>query len=155
MDRRRFLTRMCRLLSALIAVPLGTVLGAYGWSSSRRRGASEQVWRSAGPITELPREVPRRFAVSFPVRDGWYEQVVERVFYVRTTEAGQPLVLSGRCTHLGCSVRWNAQTNDSFRCPCHGGVFDAEGKVVKGPPKEALERPPLKLEGGELWIQVG
>ena len=154
MDRRHLLTRLCGFCVALIAAPLGTVLAGYGWSSSRpRRG--EPVWRSAGPIKDLPSDVPKRIAMSFTAQDGWYQQTVERVYYVRATTGGTPLVLSARCTHLGCSVRWNSQSNDSFRCPCHGGVFDAEGRVVKGPPKEPLERPAVRLEGGELWIQIG
>jgi menaquinol-cytochrome c reductase iron-sulfur subunit len=153
MDRRQLLTRLCGFCVALIAVPLGTVLAGYGWSSSRRRTAGEPVWRSAGLVKDLPTDVPKRISVSFTTQDGWYQQTVERVYYVRVDQ-GTPLVLSGRCTHLGCSVRWNSP-GGSFRCPCHGGMFDVEGRVVKGPPKEPLERPAVKLEGGELWIQVG
>ena len=36
------------------------------------------------------------------------------------------------CTHLGCTVPWNASEN-KFMCPCHGSQYDETGKVVRGP----------------------
>jgi cytochrome b6-f complex iron-sulfur subunit len=45
-------------------------------------------------------------------------------------------VLSDVCPHLGCRVHWVA-TENHFLCPCHMGIFDAEGKAIAGPPAEA------------------
>ena len=39
--------------------------------------------------------------------------------------------LSATCTHLGCQVRWDAK--DKFHCPCHGGVYGADGAVLETP----------------------
>lgn len=39
------------------------------------------------------------------------------------------------CTHLGCVVKQGA---DGFQCPCHGSLFDFDGKVVKGPAPSPL-----------------
>ena len=49
--------------------------------------------------------------------------------------------ISTRCTHLGCRVR---VVGAQLGCPCHGGRFTLEGKVVSGPPPSPLTR----LEGG-------
>jgi nitrite reductase/ring-hydroxylating ferredoxin subunit len=38
-----------------------------------------------------------------------------------------------KCTHLGCSVPWNA-AEDRFHCPCHGSLYDKHTAVVLGGP---------------------
>ncbi len=43
--------------------------------------------------------------------------------------------ISSTCTHLGCII---AQTDDGFACPCHGSVFNKQGKVKGGPAPRAL-----------------
>jgi isorenieratene synthase len=46
--------------------------------------------------------------------------------------------ISLTCTHQGCTVF--AQDNGEFHCPCHGAVFDKQGRVVKGPAQRDLSR---------------
>ncbi|MGV3545559.1 MAG: Rieske 2Fe-2S domain-containing protein, partial [Pedobacter sp.] len=47
--------------------------------------------------------------------------------------------LSPVCTHAGCIVSFNAEEK-SWDCPCHGGRFDLDGKVLCGPPLSALKQ---------------
>lgn len=42
------------------------------------------------------------------------------------------------CTHLGCTVEWNANS-DRFECPCHGSRYDNQGRVIEGPARRSLE----------------
>ena len=49
------------------------------------------------------------------------------------------MAISTRCAHLGCPVRY-IQASQRFVCPCHGGVYDFEGKVAGGPPVRPLDR---------------
>lgn len=59
--------------------------------------------------------------------------------------------LDGRCTHMGCPV---ALADDGgFRCPCHGGRFDADGRPVAGPPKAPLA--PLAATSDDGRVTVG
>ncbi len=59
------------------------------------------------------------------------------------TEQGlEPLpyiAISTRCAHLGCPVRYY-QDPGRFVCPCHGGIYDFQGKVDGGPPVRPLDR---------------
>lgn len=59
------------------------------------------------------------------------------------------LVVSGKrgvaalslvCTHLGCIV---SKTEGGFSCPCHGSVFDTDGRITAGPAPRGLR-----------WLQV-
>jgi Rieske Fe-S protein len=58
----------------------------------------------------------------------------ERVFIVRRGNTFQ--CLSAICTHLGCTVN---RTGDGYHCPCHGSIFNDQGKVLGGPAPRALE----------------
>ncbi|MEX0993105.1 MAG: Rieske (2Fe-2S) protein [Solirubrobacterales bacterium] len=64
---------------------------------------------------------------------------------------GQIVALSTRCAHLGCPVRWVAPT-ERFVCPCHGGVYDFEGRVVGGPPVRPLDRFKTRVRKGRVQI---
>ena len=46
------------------------------------------------------------------------------------------------CTHLGCEVKWNGDQKKYF-CPCHEGVYNAQGIPIAGPPP----RPPRQAAG--------
>ena len=71
-------------------------------------------------------------------------------------------VLSGVCTHLGCSPKyypevepkpWDSSWAGGFFCPCHGSMFDLVGRVYKGVPAPTnLTVPPHFFEGSILTI---
>jgi glycine/D-amino acid oxidase-like deaminating enzyme/nitrite reductase/ring-hydroxylating ferredoxin subunit len=50
---------------------------------------------------------------------------------------GRIVAVSLTCTHLGCTVRWNAAER-SWDCPCHASRFDRYGAVLEGPATESL-----------------
>jgi Rieske Fe-S protein len=51
-------------------------------------------------------------------------------------EAGAVHGVSLTCTHLGCTVRWNA-AETTWDCPCNGSRFDHDGTVL-------LQRPVVR-----------
>lgn len=53
-------------------------------------------------------------------------------------ELGALHAVNPTCTHLGCSVAWNA-AEKSWDCPCHGARYSPEGHVLTGPANRALE----------------
>jgi carotenoid phi-ring synthase / carotenoid chi-ring synthase len=46
--------------------------------------------------------------------------------------------ISLTCTHQGCTVQ--RSENGEFHCPCHGAVYDKNGRVLRGPAKRDLAR---------------
>ena len=48
-------------------------------------------------------------------------------------------MLAVNCAHLGCPVSWFPQSG-LFMCPCHGGVYYANGDRASGPPPRGLFR---------------
>lgn len=55
------------------------------------------------------------------------------------------------CTHLGCTVEWQANNNE-FYCPCHDGRFDQFGEVTGGPPPVPLEQFAVRVENDEVIV---
>ncbi len=61
------------------------------------------------------------------------------------------VVLSTRCVHLGCPVRYY-QAPKRFVCPCHGGIYDFQGKVDGGPPVRPLDRFEARVTNGRVEV---
>ena len=71
----------------------------------------------------------------------------QRVAVIRS--GNEVYALSLICTHLGCTV---GVTPQDFVCPCHGSVFDRQGKVLKGPAEKPLRRLEVSHKGDEVLI---
>jgi Rieske Fe-S protein len=64
----------------------------------------------------------------------------------------EPFVaISSRCMHLGCPVRWTSAAS-RFICPCHGGVYDFQGKVSGGPPVRPLDHFYTRVRNGQVEV---
>ena len=49
------------------------------------------------------------------------------------------------CTHFGCRLRWHPEES-RYVCACHGGVFDADGRPIAGPPSRPLRPVSFQIE---------
>lgn len=59
---------------------------------------------------------------------------------------------SAVCTHFACIVKWNLELGEIV-CPCHEGYFDPlDGSVISGPPPTALEKIPVEIVDGQIYI---
>ena len=142
MDRRRALGLFVNSVGALIAGGLSTILGAF---AVRPRVSARDRWVRAGAVTDLTANQPVPRVLSFPTQDGWYREQARRTVFVVWDGKSGVHALSATCTHLGCQVQWTA-VDRRFRCPCHGGVFDADGRVLAGPPPRPLDRVDARLD---------
>ncbi len=73
--------------------------------------------------------------------------------FVSRVGAGGALVMSWRCTHLGCTVPW-VDAEGNFHCPCHGSVFNPKGEVVAGPAPRPLALYPAPAVNDELIVDT-
>lgn len=138
LSRRDFLKLGIGALSALAVLEVGgasllfmqprTLEGAFG-------GIVD-----AGQIDSFP----AGSVVEFP--DG-------RFFLIRADDGGF-LAVYQRCTHLGCSVTWQADEGHFF-CPCHASSFDMNGDVENPPAPRALDTFPVAIDDGRVLVDTG
>ena len=44
-----------------------------------------------------------------------------------------------KCPHMGCKLTFN-ELDNTWDCPCHGSRYNIDGKIIKGPSVESLEK---------------
>ena len=69
---------------------------------------------------------------------------------------GEVVAMSASCTHMGCIVQWQ-DTDRSFHCPCHGGIFTEYGKPGKASPilyLASLPRLETRVKDGKVYVMV-
>ncbi|MDT8424120.1 MAG: ubiquinol-cytochrome c reductase iron-sulfur subunit [Desulfuromonadales bacterium] len=134
-QRRRFLQ--------MILGALGVALAAlFGWPIFRfllPPGGDD-----GGGAISLPRDI-------VAVGKAHFFDFQGRPAVLIAPAAGEYLALSAVCTHLGCIVKWVAD-QDEFLCPCHGGRFAPDGRVLGGPPPKALESYVVTVDGDQLLV---
>ena len=145
--RRRFLTRLSiaagSLAAAIVALPsIGFLLGLR---------KPTMVWRSVGKVDDF--QIGATVEVKFldPSPLPWAGVTAETAAWLLRVDEQQFKAFSVDCTHLGCPVRW-LPTANLFMCPCHGGVFYADGQVASGPPPRPLTTYPVRVEDGQVQI---
>jgi cytochrome b6-f complex iron-sulfur subunit len=74
----------------------------------------------------------------FPVGTAKTVLVDERPVLVIRSSESEFRAFSALCTHLQCVVRYVPE-HKQIECPCHGGVYSAEGQNIAGPPPRPLE----------------
>lgn len=85
-------------------------------------------------------------AVPAPGEGAVVEREGEKIA-VYADQAGSVRAVSATCTHLGCTVEFNA-TDATWDCPCHGSRFATDGTVIQGPASTNLVPRPSPPYGG-------
>jgi len=139
------------IAGALFAVP---VIG-YIISPGRRKALKTDLeWIPLGHLSEFPTGQTRLATFRNPFVHPWDGATGDIPCWVRRLSADKLQVFAINCTHLGCPVRWFPQS-ELFMCPCHGGVYYADGAHASGPPPRGLYKYDYKIENDQLWIKAG
>lgn len=150
-ERRRLLAGLSLglggLAATVAAIPIvGTLVAPVetgpqrAWRTVGRAGA----WR-VGEVRLVSFPGPRPLSYGGGVRDS-------AAWLRRDSDTGFT-AFALNCTHLGCPVRWEAGAG-LFFCPCHGGVFDDQGRAVAGPPRIGLRRLRTRVVRGEVQVEA-
>ena len=131
------------------------VLPAIGFALGPVFEEEEIIWQDVGPPSDFTADnyVPKTATISAGVGEAGKTTV-----YIRKSSADLPgeepggfVAISTRCAHLGCPVRWVVAA-ERFVCPCHGGVYDFQGKVAGGPPVRPLDRFATRVRDGQVQL---
>jgi menaquinol-cytochrome c reductase iron-sulfur subunit len=155
--RRSFLGFVTKLLMAGIGLMVAVPAIGYFVSPLRKRSTKEGTERSfadAGSLSDIPLGAWKLVSLETVEQDGWKKTRIRRAIWVlRQSDKDQGIaVLSSICPHLGCPINWHPGQS-SFICPCHGGLFNAEGKQTGGPPPRSMDSLDFEVRGGRLWVR--
>ncbi len=139
LSRREFLNSAWKILG-IVAV-LEAVVLSFSMMRTRSSGGSgeKKLMKAAGNLADLPPGTVMSF------RSG-------RFFLVRLDDGGL-LALSMVCSHMGCTVNWDA-SEKVFKCPCHASSFDRLGNVIKSPAARALNYHKVIVENGRIMVDL-
>jgi menaquinol-cytochrome c reductase iron-sulfur subunit len=147
--RRGFLGWATAGIMGFIGLCLSVPLVGYIVSPALIRRKETPI--KVGALSQLQPGVPAELEAVFESRDGYLQTMMTRAVWAVKKKSGEIRVYNPHCTHLGCAYRWNAEER-LFKCPCHGGVYDIDGKVVAGPPPRPLDTLEYHVEEGKLLV---
>jgi len=151
-SRRRFLIWISMAAGGLGAVVVGLPIVGFLFAPLIRR--EPQQWRPVGPVNQFkPGDtVEVSFDDASPLP--WSGTLARTGAWLRRKPDGRFEAFVINCTHLGCPVNW-LQDAELFMCPCHGGVYYADGTVAAGPPPRPLFQYQTRVNNGQVEILTG
>ena len=135
--------------------------GFFSWAAVAWVGFSAAI---GGCVTAMGRfmfpnvlfEPPTTFKAGFPQDVG--AGVVDTRFVDKygvwiVNNEGKLYALIAICTHLGCPPAW-LETQNKFKCPCHGSGYYKSGVNFEGPTPRPLERARIFISPDDGQIVV-
>jgi cytochrome b6-f complex iron-sulfur subunit len=139
-SRRNFLKKLWAGLGIIAGLEFTAVVTGFLFSGKGNREEFEtRKLIEAGPVDAF-----KKNSVT-PFRGGR--------FFLARLEDGGFIAISLRCTHLGCSINWEAD-NNRFICPCHASAFKINGDVLTPPAPRALDYYSVIIEKGIVQVDV-
>jgi menaquinol-cytochrome c reductase iron-sulfur subunit len=134
------------------------LLPAIGFAMAPLFEEEGNDWQAVGPLSNFNGETYKPVTLTVVENIG---EAGKTTAYVRQSTGDDEregedgyVAISTRCAHLGCPVRF-VQSAGNFICPCHGGVYDFDGKVIGGPPVRPLDRFQTRVSEDGRQVEVG
>lgn len=135
--------------------------GFFSWAAVAWVGFTAAI---GGCVTAMGRfmfpnvlfEPPTNFKAGFPQDFG--SGIVDTRFVDKygvwiVNNEGRIYALIAICTHLGCPPAW-LETQNKFKCPCHGSGYYKDGVNFEGPTPRPLERARIFISPDDGQIVV-
>jgi len=152
MTRRHAFTVAVQGIGGLAGAAI--VLPAVGFAVAPIFHRGKERWEAVGPTSDFVEDTYRQvvFTETESIGDaGKTTAYVRRSSKQLGEEPGKFVAVSNRCAHLGCPVRF-VEAAGNFICPCHGGVYDFQGKRIGGPPVRPLDQFQTRVRGGQVEV---
>jgi Rieske Fe-S protein len=153
-SRRAFLFKLSLLANGAVGAILAVPIIGYLLGPAVKKNSSYNSWIALGPLSDFPEGETRLVNFRNPITTPWDGQTGDIPCWVRRVSGSTFQVFAINCAHLGCPVRWFAQSK-LFLCPCHGGAYYADGSRASGPPERGLFEYDHKIIANILMIKVG
>lgn len=153
-SRRAFLFKLSLLLNAAVGAALAVPLVGYLLGPALRKQSATGDWIPLGSLTAFPVGETRLAEFRSPVASFNDGDTAKTACWVRRISQQQFQVFAINCAHLGCPVRWFAESR-LFLCPCHGGAYYEDGSRASGPPERSLFEYRYQIAGSTLLIHAG
>ena len=153
-SRRAFLFKLSLLVNGAVGAVLAVPVIGFLFGPAIKKGEGDNSWITLGSLGDFPEGETRLVNYRNPVTTSWDGQTGDVPCWVRRVSAATFQVFAINCAHLGCPVRWFAQSK-LFLCPCHGGAYYADGARASGPPERGLFEYDHKIVGDSLMISAG
>ncbi len=136
-SRRDFLSLIKKIFTATGISALAAPLIAYFYPPSLEETPTEAI------LVGKAEDIPAGESLTIPF--GRYPALI-----VHTKKGFK--AYSAVCTHFACICKWDPEDQVIF-CPCHAGFFEPlQGEVLSGPPPSPLEKIPLTIQDGDIYL---
>lgn len=150
-SRRKFFLKvslgLAGLSAAAVAIPVVSALIAPLLEKK------DQQWRTVGQLSDF--KTGSTTLVTFMNADPkpYAGVTAQSAAWLQREDQNNFIAFAANCTHLGCPVRWENNAH-LFMCPCHGGVYYADGTVAAGPPPFPLTKYQVRVYNDDVQIKT-
>jgi menaquinol-cytochrome c reductase iron-sulfur subunit len=149
-SRRKLMARGAGVIAAVVSALVGVPI--IGYLLEPTIGEREPVvWRRVAALADIPTGEPTAYYVAFPQAGPPGTPPLLTLVWVYKLADGALFTLSASCTHMQCLVHWQPDLHQ-YLCPCHGGLYVADGTNVGGPPPRPLRPYPHVIQAGDVYV---